>query len=69
MRSQCHFMMSLFLFGHILLRRSYFKFGRILSCKMPLFNKKEKKKYQRIAANYIPLPEVKELTPSFPELR
>ena len=49
--------------------RSYFKFARILSYKMPLFNKKEKKKYQRIAANYIPLKEVKELTPSFLELR
>ena len=36
---------------------------------MPLLNKKEKKKYQRVAANYIPLPEVKELTPSFPKLR
>ena len=36
---------------------------------MPLFNKKEKKKYPHVAANYIPLPEVKELTPSFPELR
>ena len=36
---------------------------------MPLFNKKEKKKYQRVAANYISLPEVKELTPSFLELR
>ena len=69
MRSR-HFMTSLFfIWSHFTFFRSYFKFARILSYKMPLFNKKEKKKYQRVAANYIPLPEVKELTPSFPELR